>query len=383
MNNVPETEIQKTVKLDLITDNWTLQDVNELLVSGLSPEPVGQIVISKDKQSHTFTDVPHAVIQLDCLLALLTNLVIYDELIVDQGFMATWDQEHPQLSRLTGDSLVKPVLFDPNAETLVAVREEIVDRMAVTPSLKETADENRRSWKLTGAAADPHMSAVLWGGAGMLARSHILSAPYFGHPFRRTLIRESGFLAARRDAWARTEKVVSAARTQMFRFRHSEIDGALASFNLPPIAVQVIEQATSADELLLSAIALRDKYARLREWLSTYQHALETEDEKKLLSNDKLLQSIAKSVEANYGAEDEDSTSVSLSVGFFSVTFPVRQLNSATNRFGIRSALTDLVMQSRGENALHKLMRIFGEEKSGFGRDLCGQLRLRYSADAY
>jgi hypothetical protein len=369
------------VKLDLITDNWTLQDVNELLVSGLSPTPVGQIAISKDKQSHTFTDVPHAVIQVDCLLTLLTNLVIYDELIVDQGFTDTWDQEHPQLSRLTSDSLVKPVLFDPNAETLAAVREEIVDKMAVTPSLKEAADENRKSWKLTGASADPHMSALLWGGAGMLARSHILSAPYFGHPFRRTLIKESGFLAARRDAWARTEKLVSAARTKMFRFRHSEIDGALASFNLPPIAVQVIEQATSVDDLLLSAIALRDKYAKLREWLSTYQHALETEDEKKLLSNDKLLKSIAKSVESTYGAAENDSTNISLSVGFFSLSIPAPSLNSAVNRFGIRSALTDLVVQSQGEVALRKLMKLFGEDKSGFGRDLCDRLRLRYSAD--
>lgn len=373
--------LHKTVKLDLITDNWTLQDVNELLVSGLSPAPVGQIAISKDKQSHTFTDVPHALIQIDCLLTLLTNLVIYDELIVDQGFMATWDQEHPQLSRLTGDSVLRPVLFDSNAEALVAVREEIVDKMAVTPSLRAVADDMRESWKLTGAAADPHMSAMLWGGAGMLARSHILSAPYFGHPFRRTLIRESGFFAARRDSWARTEKVVSAARTQMFRFRHSEIDGALASFNLPPIAVQVIEQANSVDDLLLSAIALRDKYAKLREWLSTYQHALETEDEMKLASNDKLLQSIAKGVEASYGADEANSTNISLSVGFFSLSLPVPSLTSVTHRFGIRSALTDLVMQSQGQNALLKLMKIFGEDKSGFGRDLCDQLRLRYSAD--
>jgi hypothetical protein len=369
------------VKLNLITDNWTLQDVNDLLVSGLSPAPVGQIAISKDKQSHTFTDVPLAVIQLDCLLTLLTNLVIYDELIVDQGYMATWDQDHPQLSRLTSNSLVKPVLFDPNAETLVAVREEIVDRMAVTPSLKAAADDNRKSWKLTGASADPHMSALLWGGAGMLARSHILSAPYFGHPFRRTLIKESGFLAARRDAWARTEKIVSDARTQMFRFRHSEIDGALASFNLPPIAVHVIEQATSVDDLLLSAIALRDKYKKLREWLSVYQHALETEDERKLLSNDKLLKSIAKSVEASCGADETSSTNISLSVGFFSLSIPVPSPSSATSRFGIRSALTNLVMQSQGENAPRKVMKIFGEEKSSFGRDLCDQLRLRYAAD--
>lgn len=210
--------------------------------------------------------MPFAVIQLDCLLTLLTNLVIYDELIVDQSFMETWDQEHPQLSRLTGDSLLRPIRFDPEAETLAAVRAEIVNKMAVTPSLKEAAEADRKSWELTGQSADPHMSALLWGGAGMLARSHILSAPYLGHPFRRTLIKESGVLAARRDAWARTENVVSAARMQMFRFRHSEIDGALASFNFPPIAVQVIEHATSVDDLLLSAIALRDRYSRLREW---------------------------------------------------------------------------------------------------------------------
>ena len=369
------------MKLELITDNWTLQDVNELLVSGLSPTPAGQIAISKDKQSHTFTYLPHAVTQLDCLLTLLTNLVIYDELIVDQGYVATWDREHPQLSRLTRDSLVRPVPFDPNAETLVAVREEIVDRMAVTPSLKAAADEMRKSWRLTGTSDDPHMSALLWGGAGMLARSHILSAPYFGHPFRRTLIKESGFLAARRDAWARTEKIVSAARTQMFKFRYSEIEGALASFNLPPIAVHVVEQATGVDDLLLSAIGLRDKYKKMREWLAVYQHALESEDERKLLANDKLLKSIAKSVEASYGVDETNSTNVSLSVGFFSLSIPVPSPSSAANRFGIRSALTDLVMQSQGENALRKLMKVFGEDKSAFGRDLCDQLRLRYAAD--
>ncbi|MEJ0098500.1 MAG: hypothetical protein WDO12_01630 [Pseudomonadota bacterium] len=327
------------MKRDLITDNWTLQDVNELLVSGLSPTPVGQIALSQDKQSHTFANVPAAVIQLDCLLTLITNLVIYDELIVDQAFINTWDQEHPQLSRLTSTSLVKPVVFDPNAETLAAVREEIVDRMAVTPSLKAVADENRKSWELTGQATDPHMSAVLWGGAGMLARSHLLSAPYFGHPFRRALITESGFLAARRDAWARTEEIVSAARTKMFRFRHSEIDGALASFNLPPIAVQVIEAASSADDLLLSAITLRDKYATLREWLSTYRDALESEDEKKLSSNHKLLTSIAKSIEKSYRANEDSSTDISLSVGFLGIGIPIPWLNTTINRFGIRSGV--------------------------------------------
>lgn len=369
-----------TVKVDLITDNWTIQDVNEVLVSGLSPTPVGKIAISKGKKSHTFTDVPIALIQLDCLLTLLTNLVVYDELIVDQSFMDTWDQEHPQLSQLTGDSVIRPVHFDPEAETLAALRAEIVDKLAVTPSLKESAAEERKTWEQTGRPADPHMAALLWGGAGMLARSHLLSAPYFGHPFRRALMRESGFLAARRDAWARTEEVVSGARTQMFRFRHSDIDGAFASFNLPPIAVQVIEQASGIDDLLLSAIALRDRYAKLREWLSAYQQALETENEKKLASNHKLLRSIAKSVETSYGAAESGSTNISLSVGFVGISVPAALLNAARNRFGVRSALTDLAFQSQGENALRKLMKFFGEENSGFGRDLSDQLRHRYSA---
>lgn len=145
--------------------------------------------------------------------------------------------------------------------------------------------------------------------------------------------------------------------------------------------MQAIEQATSVDDLLLSAIALRDKYAKLREWLSTYQHALETEDEEKLLSNDKLLKSIAKSVEISYGTEETNSTNISLSVGFFSLNIPIPSLTSATNRFGIRSALTDLVVQSQGQNALRKLMKIFGEDTSRFGRDLCDQLLRRYSGD--
>lgn len=167
----------------------------------------------------------------------------------------------------------------------------------------------------------------------------------------------------------------------MFKFRHSGIDGALAAFNLPPIAVQVIEQASSVDDLLPFAIALREKYVKLRGWLATYQHALAIEDERKLSSNFKVLRSIAKSVEASYGAAESDSTNIFLSVGFLRVNNPGPSLSSAKNRFGIRSALTDLVVQSQGMNALRKLMNIFGEDKSGSGRDLCDQLRIRYTAD--
>ncbi|MFC2015157.1 hypothetical protein ACFLUP_04115 [Chloroflexota bacterium] len=66
----------------LLIDNWMLQDINEILEDGLSGENVGEIAIDFKQGTHDFNFMPHAVFQIDSLIALLVNIVFRDELIV-------------------------------------------------------------------------------------------------------------------------------------------------------------------------------------------------------------------------------------------------------------------------------------------------------------
>ena len=62
----------------LMIDNWTVQDVDQLANEGLSVESSSEIVIADDRATHHFSSLPKGVLQIDSLLNLLTNIVLYD-----------------------------------------------------------------------------------------------------------------------------------------------------------------------------------------------------------------------------------------------------------------------------------------------------------------
>jgi len=369
------------MSLSLTIDNWTLQDVNELLLSGLTPHQVGEIEIPTDRTTHSFSHVPHGLIQLDCLIGLLTHIVFYDELLVDDKFTSSWNQVPSDLRQLVGPRIVRGVPYEELGEDLKVVREQIVEELTVTPSLVQAAELDRVAWEETGESADLHMSALIWGGAGMLARSHLTQSPYFGHPFRRNLIEKSDLFSEKSNASMRADKQLSAIRAQMFQNRHEFVDGKLASFNLPPIVVEVIQNSRDVGSLIATAVELRSKYQKLRDWLGRYQKAIELENEKELLSFETSIRDIQKSVAAKYQQSEDGSTGLSVSLSWIRISPSKQILRDIRNRFGVRAALMKLAVSPRGENSLRKLIKMFGEEKSGLGRELFTRMRERFATN--
>ena len=362
-------------------DNWTLQDVEDVLSNGLDPRTAGELALTPGRGRHTFSPVPAGVLQIDALITLLTNVVCFDSLTVDKRFIDTWQSDDAALLPLASLEIVTATDYSALGGELDTLREAIVDELCVTPSLKQAMQVVRAEWKISKTNSDPHLSALVWGGAGMLARSHLTEIPYFGHPARRRLIAESRLFPRRKNAALVLTRFLQSERAKMFRFRSREISGSVGHISVPPIAVRAIEESDDVAQLIPAAINLRDQFRELREWLGRYQEAIDIEDEKAQLAHEKLLLDLAQSLKVAYGADKSGETGVSISTAFFNLSVSRSIVDKVRNSFGVRSTLCKLLMAPRGQQALQKLLSMLGEGKSVLGRNILQELRSRYAAD--
>ncbi len=115
----------------------------------------------------------------------------------------------------------------------------------------------------------------MWGTAGMIARSQFLKTPYLGHPSRGRLIDLSNFAPGRTSAQDVINRFVTTERIKLFDRVTAGQKTRAVSLSLPPLALEVIAESRDASQLIPTAIQLREKYRKLREWIAQYQLALE------------------------------------------------------------------------------------------------------------
>ena len=364
----------------LMIDNWTLQDVRDLLSEGLDDKTGVEITISSDRQTHQLQPVNMGVHQIDALLTLLTNIVCCERLLVDKELTYAWANSSANFLRLT-DSVVEPTDYSPLGEQLQKLRDLLVNELCVTPTLAADIKLLQSTGLYSESTPTSFLTMVVSRGAGMLARSHLSGYAYFGHPVRRKLIKETRIFSPNQSAVEQLTSFLNTGRSKMFRYRGNQLSGTLAQFSLPPISVQIIEEASCIDDLIPIALQMRDKHQNLREWLGEYQIAIDEEDERKQLKFEKKLASVARALETSYGATKSGSTGVSLSAGWFRFDLPSSLADRAMNSFGIRAILTNLLLTSRGHHALSKLLKFLDAEHTALGRDIDRACRARYSAE--
>lgn len=360
-----------------------LQDVNQTLEKGLSGDEVGEIVIDVLRETHDFHFMPHAVFQIDALLSLLTNIVLRDCLIVDDRFTYVWENGHESLRNLRHVAILTPFDFLSSEELIAGPRKCIVDELCITQSIRAVQRENERLWEERKKSADEHMSQLVWGSAGYLARSHVYETPYLGCPFRQALIRQTKFVGVSGDAVKNMENIINTKRAKLFQMLSTDRSATYVTFNLPPIAVEVIGDSSEPDQLIVVALQLRDKYKKLRSWLGEYQHALDNENPQNIQKYVSLLESIARDIDSKYSSRSEDSVRLSLGTSWLGLT-NIRVTNlvaKALNRVGVRAMLSDLVVAKRGEKSLKKLLAMFGEKNTQLATTAYQHLIARYSKE--
>ncbi len=351
----------------LIIDNWLLQDIGNSLVHGLSADTASELAIDPTSDSHHVRDVPEAGVQIEALLALLVDIVLRDTLVVDSDFTETWEPYKLLFTDLTKQGLVRPLSFRLHGDQLREPKQFILEQLCVTSSLREVQRRNEESWHARKVADDPYMSAVLWGAAGMLSRSHVFEAPYSGHPLRRRLLEQSMMALRHKDVVTHTHEWIIDERIRLYETQTKDIVRRQASLVLPPVAVDVINESNSVHELIPVALQLRDKYKNLREWLGEIQNAVDTEDAKQVAKYKKTLDAVAKDIHRAVSADEAGKVSLKIGIGWPSIDIPLPTFQGVLSRFGIRAILSQQIFSPRGESGLKKLLQMFGEKNTRIG----------------
>ncbi|MES1196672.1 MAG: hypothetical protein ABUL58_06995, partial [Steroidobacter sp.] len=119
----------------VIADNWSLQNISELLLNGINPDFGHVVTPSIHTDSHRYDEIPLAAVAIEALFDLVTDVILRDQILVDDKFAGAWLKKGGPLNVLVKNSVVRTFPFLGNPEQLVGPREEFVARLCVTSSL--------------------------------------------------------------------------------------------------------------------------------------------------------------------------------------------------------------------------------------------------------
>lgn len=352
----------------IVADNWSLQDIASLFVDGLDSGNSDEIVIRNNE--HIYQPVASAGIQTEALFDLLTDIILRDEIIVEEKFTTAWERHESPLQSLKKLGILRDYPFLNDPQKLVTPRDAIISRLCVTESLKNDHQENVETWSRNHQTPHALLSATLWGGAGMLARSFVYDRSYTPHPLRRKLFLNSNFLLPATDAVHRLNSLINEKRLSVSKRIYGS-DALYSMFvNLPPIPIRVIQESGSSSDIIKCALQVRDEFKELREWLSSFQNALFTDNHKSVAEHSNVLESVAKNIDERLGIYTTNQFGLSAGLGILRININSDLINQTRNRFGVRATLNKLILDKSGREALKKYASFFGERDTSVGVNL-------------
>ncbi len=359
-------------------DNWTLQDVSHALARGLSPTKIKTIRLDGTAETHAWDTAPEAAIQVQCILDLMLDLVLRESVTIDTLYAHTWRGEGTVLNGIQEAGHILTAAVAPQDERIRGKKRLLVEDFCATDSLRTIQRENEVSYAQTGESVHGHESGLLWGTAGNVARASALGLVYSAHPYRRRLMEQTTFPVARADMVRGTVEWVQRSRTRLMQQLAPGADRRMVVTELPPIVTELILGSESPADLLLHAVQARDEHRRLREWLGAYQTAMDERDPRALAKHQNTLDAVARDLARLTGNAPAGSTAISMNVGFFGLSLPLPELiDRAGSWFGVRADFNRLLTSKRNDDALDKLLGMFGERETGLGRDVRRYFQIR------
>lgn len=353
--------------MSAIIDNWTLQNIGEFISEGFSRHDL--CVIEVGGNAHDETAISECIIQTEALFDVLTDIVLRETLVVDGEYAYTWESADSPIMILDQENLIRRKPFQNYVDDFEDLRTYLVDRMCVTASLKETHAENVASWNESGQAKDQYLSQLLWGGAGMVARSSTFGFPYSPHPLRRRLFLETGLFFDGGFPHQEVQSCIDENRLRLLKAGTSDSQSYSLRVLLPPIPVQVINESNSPSDLFKIAMQLRKDYAPLRGWLAEVEEAVGKDDMRRTRKLHRVLKEVTRKVDRELGTCGSDST-LSAGLGAISLSKDIYLGNLLIRATNVYSTLNRMVLGASGEVALKKLCRMFDADGTVIERKL-------------
>lgn len=350
----------------VVADNWSLQDITSLFLEGLRSDVADEIVIADGE--HFYNSVSGAVIQTEALFDFLTDIMLRDEILIDDKYTYTWEEDNNPILEVKKSGVLRAFPFLSAPEKLEGPRERVVNYLCSTNSLKAAHQKNVEEWKTSNQVVDDVLSASLWGGAGMCARSFVYEKGYTPHPLRKRLFVNTGFMLPKEDAANQLKTFLNDNRVKVIQKMFGG-DALFSSYiNIPALPIRIIQEANSADQMMSIALQMRKDFQPLRDWLRVFQNAISSEDMESLIKYRKQLDSVSQYVDKRigYGTTNKPVT-MKAGMGIFKIGFKGDPIGGLKNHFGIRATLNKLIFMGSGKTEIRKYTKFFGEEKSEIG----------------
>lgn len=345
---------------DVILDSWIFQCVGELFENGYDRDTTQALVATE--AAHEYVQVVYGEIQLQALADMLSHVVLRDTLQLDRQFIDAWEVHVDAFKPISDAGLVLVTTPIIAGTEVTRQRQRIVQDLCVTPTLRDMQAENEASFDQRGESIKPYESQIMWGGAGMLARSYTQRIPYMGHPLRQRFIESTKAWRPLPDPTRTVLDLVNDQKVAVWSTVLGQEQATRATLMIPAIAAEVVSKARYPAELFPIALELRDKYSKLREWLGEMRMALQEEDTAKLMLFKRTLNALAKDVARTTGTGDTPMATLDITVGFLSVSIPVPDVMSRiSSRLSVRHDLMKMVKTPVGEQSLVKLGAMFGK----------------------
>lgn len=315
--------------------------------------------------THSYAYLPQALVSFEALFDFITDIVLRDEILVDERYTSTWMKFDTQLRSVADSKVIRPYNFLAQAEKIAGPRNEFVERLCLTGSIRVEHQSNSREWARSKQTPHPELSAVLWGGAGMLARAFVFEKIYTPHPLRRRLFQQAGVMLPDEDAVVRVTGVIRDKRASVSQSSSGNDTLYGLRLNLPPLPILVIREANDASQLLPVALQMRREYRELRDWLGEYQQALTSSDFSDRKRFEKVLRAISMHADSLVGRVDPNAPTFTAGLSALKVAFKGRPIEALRNRFGVRATMNRLILAGSGLAELRKLLGFFGHRDSG------------------
>lgn len=349
----------------VIADNWSLQDVSELLTQGIDPEDNPGISALTDPGT-LGAPLPRAVISFEALFDLLTDIVLRDQILVDDQYHDAWFGLDEPLADLARRSIVRPHPFLDYPERLDAPRKLFLAKLLLNPLMSKEQEQNEAAWMTTHTTPHRFTSQLVWGGAGMLARAWLNQAPYTPHPLRRRLFERAGIVLHGQPQAALSElnHAVAEHRTEIYRGHAGEHSMYGLQVMLPALPALVLREASSLSDLFDVASQMRDELSEVRTWLSRFQEALSLGDFKAVAPERKRLRSLAKQVDRALGKKAPNGATMAIGWSWLKFSTKLDPEEWMTKLNPVQTQLNRLTFAPSGHAELRKLLGFFGHERS-------------------
>lgn len=351
---------------NVIADNWSLQEITQLLHYGMDDEVAHLIEPDVNEGTHVYKEILAAVIKTEALFDFLTDIILRDQLLVEEQHVDAWKREGGPLDEAANAGVVRPYSFRDNFK-LAAPRSELVDRLCVTESLRLEHELNVDGWNRERRTPNPFLSATLWGGAGMMARSFVTEQGYTPHPIRRNFFQKAGLVLRNEDSLVRLNDKIKEKRASVYKAMNGADEFYSLYVNMMPLPIQVIQESSSHTDLITTALQLRDEYQELRHWLGCYQAAINSDEFAEVAKYQKILHSISQYVDSKMGVVDTQAPTFTAGVGVLKIAIKGDPINALKNQFGVRAMVNKLILGKSGAAELKKYLGFFDQKKSAVG----------------